>query len=64
MTLSWKKPVSRYYIESGCGDYTVSKAVVHGRGNVYTAWNRSSMLECYLDADKAKARCQQHKDSK
>lgn len=34
----WKKPTSRYYIESVCRSYTISKSVVLGKVK-YQAWH-------------------------
>jgi hypothetical protein len=58
----WKKGTSNWYIESGCRNYTVSKAMVDSKA-VYCAWHKSTALNVVDDPDEAKARCQKHKDT-
>lgn len=60
--INWKKGKSSWYIESGCRNYTVSKAMVDGKA-VYCGWHQKTALCVVDDADKAKARCQEHKDN-
>jgi hypothetical protein len=58
----WRKRASLYYIETVCGQYTVSKAMVSGKA-MYCGWHLSTALIYTDDAEAAKARCQKHKDT-
>jgi hypothetical protein len=60
--LEWKKPESKYYIETVCKAYTVSKSMVDGKAK-YCAWHLKTALKVTDDAETAKARCWQHKDT-
>ena len=58
MMMKWKK-IDDWYMDSDCGGYRISKALVSG-APMYTAWRRgerSILLGNFMSAVEAKTRC-------